>query len=73
MVFFDNYHVRLPFKWTAIVTQLFCAFTVHIFSQPELGACIERMDYLYKHADNFEQTFLPFLICFLRMALVGGF
>lgn len=46
-----------------------CILVLHMYSQPVIWKCLQRMQYLYHHADLFEQTFLPFMVTFMKMSI----
>ena len=45
-----------------------CCLILHLYLQPGIYKSIDRMRYLFAHKHNFEQVFLPFMICLMRLS-----
>jgi len=48
---------------------MICCILIHLVTQPNIEQNIVRMKYLYTHHHFFEQTLLPFWICFFKILL----
>lgn len=55
------------------VTSMACSFIViiilHIFIQPETLNSLNCAKYLYTHSTDFKQTFLPLMICLMKLSV----
>ena len=67
-----NYFNRSGFQpsmyYTVSVMAFLCCLILHIYIQPGVYRSIERMRFLLSHKHKFEQTFLPFLICLMKLS-----
>lgn len=50
-----------------------CGYVVvlmgHLFIQPIVLNCLNSMKYLFTHSDDFQQVFLPFMLCVMRLVV----
>jgi len=51
---------------TFVVIGFICVILNHLAMQPRIMASIERMIYIYHHRDNFDNTFLPLVVCYMK-------
>ena len=56
-----------PASYNLCMLAFLCCLVLHLYLQPTVFASIERMRYLFAHKDNFEQIFIPFSTCILKL------
>ena len=60
----DNEKEDHPFMLLAI--KVLCSIMLHLSLQPQVNFSLERMQYLIRHPENFEEFAMPFCICFMK-------
>ena len=67
IVYFLEIDAFTPPSFSFIVIGYICVILNHLTMQPRILAAIERLNYIYLHRDNFEMTFIPVLICMMKL------
>ena len=57
-----------PQSFNLCALAFLCCVVLHLYLQPTVFTSLERMRYLFAHKDQFEQTFWPFTICFMKFS-----
>lgn len=50
-----------------LIVKFWCAYILHITTQPKVLDALERIRYIRMHPHRFERVFIPTLICFMKL------
>ena len=56
-----------PFTYTNISLKFVCSIILHLMMQPLIIEPIKRLYYVLNHKEDFEQLFIPMMLCVLKI------
>jgi len=67
--YFNRSGLYFPSYATTLISAYIVVIILHLFMQPGVFKSIECMKYLFTHSENFEQTFIPFCTCMMKLSV----
>lgn len=57
------------YYYTTVTVKFCCIFAIHVMQQPAIFSSINRIGYVLRHPDNFENLFFPVMFALMKLTI----